>query len=150
MLKNGGWLKNSLHSRKARGWGFDSRSAFLFREGECAVVLISFCWASWCVWFHNRLCLDLIDYSFIVHCCTTYDCIRMYLYIPAMYFCCCYCCVLLYCCCCSCSAAACRCYASSYAGWQNLLLWSIESDTSVFFLSIQTRFIVNVPLGSTL
>ena len=77
----------------------------------------------------------------------------MYLYVP-VYTCHAFLLLLLLCvaillCCCSCSAAACRCCSSSCAGWQNLLLWSIASDPSVFFLFLQTRFIFNVPLGST-
>ena len=71
----------------------------------------------------------------------------MYLYIPVMYFCCCS--VLLSCCCSSCSAAACCRWSSSCAGLCTLLLWFIASDSSVFFLFIQTRYIFNVPLGST-
>ena len=75
---------------------------------------------------------------------------NMYLYIPARYSCQVFLlllCVLLYCCCC-CAATACCC-SSSCPGWQNLFLWFLASDSSVFFLFIQTRFVLNVPLGST-
>ena len=90
--------------------------------------------------------LDLIDYTSkqLLHCTLLHDvrvCIRIYL--PAC------CCVV---CCYTADAAAaatCCCCSSSCAGWQNLLLWSIASDPSVFFLFLQTRFIFNVPLGST-
>ena len=76
---------------------------------------------------------------------------NMYLYIPARYSCQVFLlllCVLLYCCCC-CAATACCC-SSSCPGWQNLFLWFLASDSSVFFLFIQTRFIMYVPLGSTI
>ena len=47
-----------------------------------------------------------------------------------------------------CVVGCCRC-SSSCAGWQYLLLWFTASDSSVFFLFIQTRYIFNVALGST-
>ena len=95
--------------------------------------------------------LDLIDYKYYtVRCCTTWEyvfvdntCLQLYL----CHSCC--CCVV----CCNtavaAAAAACCCCSSSCAGKQNLLLWFIASDCSVFFLFIQTRFIFNVPVGST-
>ena len=42
------------------------------------------------------------------------------------------------------AAAACCCCSSSCAGWQNMLLWFIESESSILFLFIQTRFISHV------
>ena len=52
-------------------------------------------------------------------------------------------CVLLYCCCC-CSCSGC---SSSCPDGEKCC--SIESDSCVFFLFIQTRYIFYVPLGST-
>ena len=37
----------------------------------------------------------------------------------------------------------------SCAGWQNVFPWFTASGSSVFFLFIQTRFVCNVPFGST-
>ena len=90
--------------------------------------------------------LDLIDYKYTVGCCTTCECVFVYnchAFLLLLLL-----CVLLYCCCCRCSAAACCC-SPSCAGWHNFVLWFIASDSSVFLLFIQTRFIFIAPLGST-
>ena len=102
--------------------------------------------------FYSSEYLDLIVYVLKCTLLYQYGVICILRSIPATYFCCCCCCccsALPSCCCCSCSAAACCCCSSSCAGWQNLLLWFIASDSSVFFPFIQTRFTFNVPLGST-
>ena len=73
----------------------------------------------------------------------------MYLYMPAMCCCCCCCCSVV--CCCTAvtvaaaAAACCCCCWSSCVGWQNFLLWLVASDSGVFLLFIQTRFLFNVP-----
>ena len=85
-----------------------------------------------------------IDYNCTVGCWTTYEYVFVYachvllLLLLLLLL----CSVLLYCCnsCCSC----CCCW-SSCAGWQNFLLWLVASDSSVFLLFIQTRFLFNVP-----
>ena len=86
--------------------------------------------------------LDLIDYDYTV---AAAQRTSMYLYIPATYFCCCsvMCCYTAV----AAAAAACCCYSSSCAGWQNLLLWSTASVSSVFFLFIQTRLLSMYPLA---
>ena len=85
--------------------------------------------------------LDLIDYNlYTVRCCTTYEYVFVYTCLLLWS-------VLLYCCCYSCCCLlllfviVCR--------TAKLLLWFSASDSSVFFLFIQTRFFFNAPLGST-
>ena len=72
----------------------------------------------------------------------------MNLIISSMYFCC--CCSVL---CCyiavAAAPAACCCCSTRCAGWQTFLPWFIASDSIVFFLFVQTRFIFKVPLSST-
>ena len=55
-------------------------------------------------------------------------------------------CVLLYCCCCSSSTAASCCCCNRVPDGQ-IWCWFIESEPSVFFLFIQTRFIFMYPLA---
>ena len=102
---------------------------------------IVFVWHHVC--FHNRVALA----PGIL--CLVY----MYMHTECCCRCCC-CSVLLYrCCCCSCFCyrllllrlAAGVCHAVPDG---NFCCWFIESDPSVFFLFIQTRYIFNVPLGS--
>ena len=80
-----------------------------------------------------------------LHCCSTY------LYINGMHLrtqsviaaLCCYTAVAAGSC-----AAACCCCSSSTAGWQKLLLWLVESDSSVFlFSSLNSIYIFMYPLA---
>ena len=92
-----------------------------------------------------------MDYIYILHCCTTYEYTRMYLYIPAMQVCGCCCCCSVWCYT-AVAAAAVLLLAAAVCHRVpdgNLLLWSIASDSRVVFPFIQTRFIFRVPLGST-
>ena len=77
------------------------------------------------VWFHTRAPLQVGPDA--LNCCIRY--------IPGMYL-----CVQ------SVAAAAAIRYREPDG---NICCWSIESDSSVFFLFIQTRFIFNAVLGST-
>ena len=53
------------------------------------------------------------------------------------------CTVWLYCCCSS------SCCSITCAGWQTFLPWFTASDSIVFFLFVWTRYILKVPLSST-
>ena len=105
---------------------------------------------------HNRVpgpdilyVVSIILYAAVLRMYESVDYTSMYLDTPVRHVFLLLLCVLLSCCCCSCGAAACCCCSSSCAGWRNLFLWFIASDSSVFFLFVQTRYIFNVPRGST-
>ena len=102
-----------------------------------AVLLLffSFCYIDTVCGFTTEY-LDLIDYNYYTkRCCTTYENVFVYT------------CLLL--CSVAAAAAAYCCCSPSCVGLQNLFPWFTASDSSFFFLFIQTRFLSNVSLGST-
>ena len=102
----------------------------------CVLLLFfSFCYVDTVCGFTTEY-LDLIDYNYYTkRCCTTYENVFVYT------------CLLL--CSVAAAAAAYCCCSPSCVGLQNLFPWFTASDSSFFFLFIQTRFLSNVSLGST-
>ena len=115
----------------------------------CSVLLLLFlfCYVETVCGFTTEY-LDLLDINsyYIVRCWMTYEYAFVYthhvLLLPLLLLSvvCCYTVVAA-------AAAACCCCSSTFAGWQSLLPLLIASDSIVFFVFVQTRFIFNVPLA---
>ena len=128
---------------RVRSREFNSRRALFY---FAVLFVIFFCLGTIpCVVSQRSTCTlrpDIFDYTAVRRICMYLECVYAYK-VPSAVLCVAILLLLL-----QIAAAACCCCSSPSAGWRKLMMWFIESDSSVLFLFIGTRFDSYAPLGS--